>query len=255
MCRSTYMTDLYVDMTARRCGIGRALMAVVAHVTQLQGGRTLHWTVLRDNEGARAFYRKLGKEMSGIIVCRTSEDRLAGLAAAPVPPGLALRRATAEDVPVVAGLLDGLLRHEGFDTAQLDLVNRLAVDGFGTAPAFACTLAERAGRIVGYSLYWPAYDTEPGDRGIYLSDIYVAPEAKRGGIGRALMGAVARHTLALGATYLEWEVRADNSPARAFYATFSREHPEVVSMTASGARFAALAALGATLPVDGTLNR
>ncbi len=244
MCRSTYLADRYVDLTARRCGIGRALMAGVAHVTQASGGRTLHWNVLRPNDSARAFYRTVGREVTGSIVCSVGDEGLAALAATPAPAGLTLRPATAKDVPAVARLLDELLRHEGFETAQLDLASRLAADGFGPAPAFTCLLAERAGEVVGYTLHWPTYDTEPGERGIYLSDVYVAPAARRGGIARALLGAVARHARAHGATYVEWEVRVENAPARAFYATFAKELPDVLAMTAAGTQFAALASLG-----------
>src|SRR5690606_35821658 len=56
MCHSTYVADLYVDNGARRCGIGRALMAGVAAVTARRGGVTLRWNVLRRNVAARAFY-------------------------------------------------------------------------------------------------------------------------------------------------------------------------------------------------------
>jgi ribosomal protein S18 acetylase RimI-like enzyme len=240
MCHSTYVADLYVDKTARRRGIGRALMAEVAAITQRRGGRTLHWNVLRDNPSARAFYQRIGRELEDSMLCGADSEALSRLAAAST--GLALRRAGVGDTPVLAGLVERLLVHEGFDPAGLDLPRLLTTDGFGADPAFRCHLAELGGRAVGYALHWPTYDTEPGVRGVYLSDIYVAPAARRGGVARALMAEVARDGADGGAHYLEWEVRRNNRPARAFYASLAEEYPNVLPMIAAGDDFAALAA-------------
>jgi ribosomal protein S18 acetylase RimI-like enzyme len=247
MCHSTYLADLYVDTAARRCGIGRALMAAVARITGVRGGRTLHWNVLRSNPSARAFYATLGREMQDAVVCSVEGETYAALAATSVPAGLRLRQATAADVPALARLLEELLLNEGFDPSQFDLAGRLATDGFGERPAFTCHLAERAGAAVGYTLHWPTYDTEPAARCAYLSDIYVAPEARRLGVARALMGSVARYCAAQGAAWIEWEVRRDNAKARAFYASFAEEYPDVLPMIASGDAFAKLAAAGAAV--------
>jgi len=244
MCHSTYLADLYVDTGARRCGIGRALMAAVARITREQGGGTLHWNVLRSNPTARAFYATVGQEMRDSLLCGVEGDGYAALAATPVPAGLALRQATAADVPALARLLDGLLVNEGFDPMQFDLAGRLAADGFGERPAFTCHIAEREDAAVGYALHWPIYDTEPAARTAYLSDIYVAPEARRSGVALALMGAVARHWRDHGAFWIEWEVRRDNAKARAFYATIAQEYPDVLPMTARGDQLAGLAAEG-----------
>jgi ribosomal protein S18 acetylase RimI-like enzyme len=244
MCHSTYLADLYVDTAARRCGIGRALMAAVARITGERGGRTLHWNVLRSNAPARAFYATLGREVPDAVVCSVEGESFAALAAEPVPAGLTLRRAVAADVPALARLLEELLLNEGFDPSQFDLAARLAADGFGDRPAFTCHLAECAGAAVGYALHWPTYDTEPAASCAYLSDIYVAPQARRGGAARALIGAVARDRLAQGAHWMEWEVRRENTAARAFYATFAEEYPDVLPMIASGDAFAKLAAEG-----------
>jgi ribosomal protein S18 acetylase RimI-like enzyme len=244
MCHSTYLADLYVDTGARRCGIGRALMAAVARITRERGGRTLHWNVRRSNPSARAFYATLGREMQESVVCGVEGAGFAALAATPVPADLSLRQATAADVPALARLLEELLINEGFDPSQFDLAGRLAADGFGARPAFTCHLASLAGAAVGYTLHWPTYDTEPAARCAYLSDIYVAPEARRLGVARALMGGVARHCAAQGAAWIEWEVRRDNGKARAFYARIAQEYPDVLPMIASGDAFATLAAEG-----------
>lgn len=241
MCHGTYLADLYVDNTARRRGIGRALMAAVAAITWRRGGRFMRWNVLGDNGPARAFYRRIGRERDENLVCGVEGEALSRLADTPPAAGLTLRRAESGDVPAVAGLLARLLVHEGFEPAGLDLPRRLAADGFGAAPFIRCHLAERDGRAVGYALHWPIYDTEPGIRGVCLSDVYVAPEARRGGVARALLAAVARDGAGRGARYLEWEVRRANAAARAFYASLGEEYPNVLPMIAAGDDFAALA--------------
>src|SRR5690606_17180756 len=135
--------DLYVDNGARRCGIGRALMAAVAAITASHGGATLHWNVLRGNASARAFYRTLGREL-GDVVCYSAEGAaFDALAATPLPAGMVLRQAETGDVQAVAALLAGLLVHEGIARPDLDLAERIVADGFGAAPAFNCHVAIR----------------------------------------------------------------------------------------------------------------
>ncbi|MBL8672838.1 MAG: GNAT family N-acetyltransferase, partial [Alphaproteobacteria bacterium] len=67
-------------------------------------------------------------------------------------------------------------------------------DGFGASPAFCVIVAERSGhrRLVGYALYYPAYDVESASRGLHLADLWVEQPERRNGVGRALMGALAR---------------------------------------------------------------
>ena len=100
--------------------------------------------------------------------------------------------------------------------------------GFGARPRFRTLLAEAAGRVQGYALFYPSYGTEFGAKGCYLQDLYVLPEARRGGIGRALMAAVARACEADGGRYLFWNALERNRAGRAFYRRIgAREEPVV----------------------------
>lgn len=247
MCHGTYLADLYVDTGARRCGIGRALMAAVARITRERGGRFVRWNVLRSNPSARAFYRTVGEERDHLVMYSVGGGGLAALAGTAAPAGLGLRQAVAADVPTLGALLGALLVNEGFDPSPFDLAARIAADGFGERPAFTCHLAERDGRTLGYAMHWPTYDTEPAARCGYLSDLYVLPEGRRGGVARALMGAVARHWTARQAPWIEWEVRRENATARAFYATIAHEYPDVLPVIAAGDDFTRLAAAGAAM--------
>lgn len=247
MCHGTYLADLYVEIAARRCGIGRALMATLSRVTRRRGGRWLRWNVLRDNASARAFYRTLGQEREHLLTCGVVGDGLERLAADRPAPGLAVRQAVATDAPVLANLLVARRAGEGFDPGSVDLPGRIAADGLGARPAFVCHLAERDGHAVGYALHWITYNTEPAARCGYLSDLFVRPEHRRGGVARALMAAVARHWVGRGAPWIEWAVPLDDAAARRFCAGFAEEFPDVLPMIAAGDRFAGLADDGAAL--------
>ena len=94
---------------------------------------------------------------------------------------------------------------------------RLARDGFGENPQFAALIAERAGKPVGFALYTFNYSVWTAARGIFIEDIWVVPEQRRGGVARALMvgaGAGMRAPRAIkriDLNVLDW------NPARGFY--------------------------------------
>ncbi len=98
-------------------------------------------------------------------------------------------------------------------------------DGFGDQRAFAAIVAEYEGRVVGYLLHHPGYDVVRGGRIWIIIDLFVAAEARRAGVGRALMEH-ARDACRRSRNHaLVWAVHARNLAAIAFYerlgATFS----------------------------------
>jgi len=81
--RGVYLADLFVRESARRQGIGRALVTGVAEACRAQGGRWMFWSVLRHNRAARRFYKALAPELKDVIVCAAfgrAFDRLADMA-------------------------------------------------------------------------------------------------------------------------------------------------------------------------------
>jgi GNAT superfamily N-acetyltransferase len=105
--------------------------------------------------------------------------------------------------------------HEVIATPD-DLHNAL----FADHPALFGLIAEdSAGTsgIVGFAIWFLNYSTWTGKHGIYLEDLYVKPEHRGGGHGKALLAALARICVERGYVRLEWWVLDWNTPARGFY--------------------------------------
>jgi ribosomal protein S18 acetylase RimI-like enzyme len=241
LCRSVYLADLYVETAARGRGIGRALMAAVARDGRAQGARLMMWGVLKSNQAARRFYAALGEEIGDQIETGAVADQFRNLVAdGRRSDGVSLRTAEPDDAPLLARFLDamlidiGLPRHPG-------AAARFRADGFGGDPAFTAIIAERARAPVGYSIFWPTYDTESASRGGWLSDLYVVPEARGHGVARQLLSEVARRTAARGGRYLIWLVHASNHRARAFYRRYAEEWHDGLACVCADDRFEALA--------------
>lgn len=90
---------------------------------------------------------------------------------------------------------------------------------FGEQPAVYAHVAEddATGRVVGYALWFLTFSTWRGVHGIYMEDLYVRPEARGGGHGKALMAELARVCAARGYQRLEWAVLDWNEPSIRFY--------------------------------------
>ena len=89
---------------------------------------------------------------------------------------------------------------------------------FGAAPAVYALLAEdAAGTVVGFALYFWSFSTWQGVHGIYLEDLYVEPAHRGGGLGRALLQALAEIAVERGHARFEWSVLNWNAPAIEFY--------------------------------------
>ena len=90
-------------------------------------------------------------------------------------------------------------------------------DGFGPQPAFQVTLAFWDGAPAGFAFWFFNYSTWLGRKGLYLEDLFVRPPLRHFGIGRALLGELARVALAEGCGRFQWQVLDWNTDAIAFY--------------------------------------
>lgn len=88
---------------------------------------------------------------------------------------------------------------------------------FGDRPAAEAVIAELDERPVGMALFFHNFSTWTGWRGLYLEDLYVTPEARGHGVGKALLRHLAGLALERGCTRVEWSVLEWNTPARDFY--------------------------------------
>jgi GNAT superfamily N-acetyltransferase len=88
---------------------------------------------------------------------------------------------------------------------------------FGPQPAAYALVAEDAGEVVGFALYFRNFSTWEGVHGISLEDLYVAPEHRGSGLGKALLVALAEIAVQRGYARLEWAVLDWNQPSIEFY--------------------------------------
>lgn len=144
-----------------------------------------------------------------------------------------IRPAEAADADAVIALVRELNQHEG-NPIEAFTREVFLTDGCGEHAAFAFLLAEEGGDAVGYAVCVPAYDSGFALRGVYVADLFVRPPARRRGIGRALLAAVARGTRATGGGYLWLTARTDNTAAHAFYRTLATVEQTVVAFGIAG---------------------
>jgi GNAT superfamily N-acetyltransferase len=138
--------------------------------------------------------------------------------ARPRRPGtLSVRRGTARDAGVVADLIHGLARYERL--ARQCTIRPAAVrrHGFGRRRYFETLICRRAGRPVGFALYFFTYSTFLGRPTLYLEDLFVQPDERGRGAGRALLRALARIAVRRGCGRMEWAVLDWNTPSIRFY--------------------------------------
>lgn len=141
-----------------------------------------------------------------------------------------VREATATDAATLVSLVHQFEQEEGKSARRLTVADVLA-HGFGERAWFSVLLAEDGGRTLGYALFYPSYDAEFAARGMYLQDLFVVPDARRRGVGRALMAAVARACQAEGGCYLFWNALEANHAGRAFYRRLGAREEPVVTLS------------------------
>ena len=141
---------------------------------------------------------------------------------------LNIRPATPADVPTILRFIRELAAYEREADKVVATEADLLRDGFGLdvngermepepPPRFRALIAEWDGAAVGFALYFTSYSTWVGHHGIRLEDLYVTPELRGRGIGRALLAALARIAVREGCSRLEWDVLTWNEPAIAVY--------------------------------------
>jgi GNAT superfamily N-acetyltransferase len=135
-----------------------------------------------------------------------------------MPRSVILRKATADDAGLILSLVRELALYEKEPDAVVAREEDFVRDGFGPKPKFHVLIAEERGTAVGFAFYFFGYSTWQGRPVLKLEDLFVRPEARKNGAGRALMERLAQIALEEGCTRFEWQVLDWNTPAKEFYA-------------------------------------
>ncbi|MEU4151786.1 GNAT family N-acetyltransferase [Streptomyces sp. NPDC026659] len=130
-----------------------------------------------------------------------------------------IRTATPDDVPAIHRMVRELAAYEKAADEARATEEQLREALFGERPAAFAHLAvdDTTGEPAGFALWFLNFSTWRGVHGIYLEDLYVRPEARGGGHGRALLTELARICAERGYERLEWSVLDWNTPAIGFY--------------------------------------
>lgn len=134
-----------------------------------------------------------------------------------MPAGVEIRFADVDDAATILRLVRELAAYEREPDAVLLTLPVLRQQLESAAPPFQCFLAEQGGEPVGFALFFASYSTWRGRAGIYLEDLYVTPEARGLGIGKALLRRLAALAIERDCARVEWSVLDWNTPAIDFY--------------------------------------
>jgi GNAT superfamily N-acetyltransferase len=130
---------------------------------------------------------------------------------------LSIRPATAADASLILDFIRRLAEYEREPDAVVATEEDIIRDGFGPQPKYRCLIAEWHGKAAGFAFFFYNYSTWLGKPGLYLEDLFVLPEMRGHGIGKALLRKLAQIAVAEGCYGMRWQVLEWNEPAIKFY--------------------------------------
>lgn len=133
------------------------------------------------------------------------------------PAALTVRRGRARDAGVICDLIRGLARYERLERQCVVQPAAIRRHGFGRRRYFETLICRRGRRPIGFALYFFTYSTFLAQPTLYLEDLFVVPEERGHGAGRALLRALARIAVARRCGRMEWTVLDWNTPSIRFY--------------------------------------
>ena len=134
-----------------------------------------------------------------------------------------IRPAEPADVPTILFLIHELAAYERAPEQVVASEQQLRDALFGPDAVASCLLAENDQpvggheKVVGFALWFRTFSTWNGTASIYLEDLFVLPDARGGGHGRALLTELAAIAVERGYGRVEWSVLNWNEPAHGFY--------------------------------------
>lgn len=153
-----------------------------------------------------------------------------------------IRTAGADDVPLVLDFIRGLAEYERAPEKAIATEADLLRDGFGAVPRFRVIIAEWDGAPAGFAFFFFNYSTWNGRPGLYLEDLFVKPEWRGKGIGKALLIRLAQIAVEENCMRFDWQVLDWNTPAIRFYESLGAQvKKEWLTMRVEGEALKALA--------------
>ena len=159
---------------------------------------------------------------------------------------LQVRGAVASDVALIHNFIGALAEYEKLAHEVEITLADVERDLFAPSPRLYCDIAEAEGKPIGFAIWFYNYSTFQGRHGIYLEDLFVVPEARGLGGGKALLRSLAQRCATEGLGRLEWAVLDWNAPSIAFYDSLgATAKAEWITRRLSGEALENLAQLGA----------
>lgn len=132
-------------------------------------------------------------------------------------PTISILPATTADVPLILDLIRGLAEYENEPESATATEAQMHEALFGSRPAAECVIARLDGTAAGFALWFQNFSTWTGSPGLWLEDLFVLPQYRRFGIGKALLRHLAGVCVERGYSRFEWSVLDWNQPAIDFY--------------------------------------
>jgi GNAT superfamily N-acetyltransferase len=136
---------------------------------------------------------------------------------------LLIRNATPADTALILRFIKGLAEYERAPNAVIATEEDLMRDGFGPNPKYRCLIADWDSRPAGFAFFFYNYSTWRGQPGLYLEDLFVVPEMRGNGIGKALLQRIAEIAVRENCYGIRWMVLEWNEPAIKFYESLGAE--------------------------------
>jgi GNAT superfamily N-acetyltransferase len=130
---------------------------------------------------------------------------------------LSIRRGTRRDVPIILAMIRGLAEYERLAHEVEVTADRVRRHGFGRRRYFETLICRRGRHAIGFALYFFTYSTFLARPTLYLEDLFVVPEERGAGAGRALLRRLAQIAATRGCGRMEWTVLDWNEPSIRFY--------------------------------------
>jgi GNAT superfamily N-acetyltransferase len=132
-------------------------------------------------------------------------------------PGFTIRFAGEDDVPVILRFIKGLAKYEKLTSEVTATEPLLRETLFGARRVAEVMIGDFQGEPVGFALFFHNFSTFLGRPGIYLEDLFVIPEMRGRGFGKALLIYLAKIAVERGCGRVEWAVLDWNEPSIQFY--------------------------------------